>query len=198
MAEITDERLAALTRAEKLLDALWNDKEKGLEFKKMVKAKVPDANIPQLDIIDTVTKPYNEKMASLEESNKKLTERLNNWETEKLNAKEEADLAKQLDAIRATHRFTDEGMKKVVERMRDKKNPDAEAAAAWVLAQEPKAKPVASSVVPGVPGKANLFGSAKASDDWKELNADPVAYADQEIANIIANPEQYKEFGGSL
>lgn len=196
--EISQERLAALGRAEALLNTLWNDKEKGLEFKRMVKNKVPDAKIPELDIIETVTKPYNDQISALKESNKKFEDRLTAWETEKLNAKEEGDLTKMLDSVRSKHRFTDDGMAKVVARMKEKNNPDAESAAAWVLAQEVPVKPANSSIVPGVPGKANLFGSAKQTDEWKELNIDPLGYADNEIANILTNPEQYREFGGEL
>lgn len=196
--EISKDRLEALGRAEALLNGLWNDKEKGLAFKKMVKEKVPTASIPELDMIDTVTKPYNDKISALEESQKKLQANLEKWETEKLNAKEEGEMTKMLDDIRKRHGFTDSGMQKVIDRMKEKNNPDADSAAAWVLSQEPKAKPAASSVVPGLPGKMNLYGSAKNDEMWAELNKDPQGFADQEIANIITNPSDYLEFGGQL
>ena len=195
--EVSAERLDSLTRAEKLFNALWNDKEFGLTLKKEVKKHVPDARIPDLDIVETVTKPYDEKIAKLADDNKKLLERLDKYDEEKINSAEESAMSKELDRVRQANKFTDEGMKKVIERMKEKKNPDAEAAAAWVLAQEPKSSPVTPSSL-GFSTKANLFGSNSQSDDWKELNLNPEAYADKEIASILSNPEQYREFGGSL
>ena len=194
--EVEESEVAALNQARNLFDTLLQDKDIGLSLKRKVKEKIPTARFNDLEIVDTVTKPYDEKISALTENNKKLEERLNKWEQDKLNAAEESELNGQLDAVRSKFKFTDEGMKKVIARMTEKKNPDAESAAAWVLSQEPKNEPVKPSSMFG--GKANLFGSAKETDEWSELNKDPMAYADQEIANIMNNPENYREFGGAL
>lgn len=196
--EISQEKFESLQRATNLLDSLWNDKDKGLEFKRMVKEKVPTARVPELDLIDAVTKPRDEKMSKLEEMNKKLSDRLDAWETKELNSKEESEFRSELNGVRTKYKFTDEGMQKVINRMQEKKNPDAEAAAAWVLSQEPKSSPTAPSNAAGFPTKANLYGVGKQDDEWKELNQDPVAFADKEIMNILSNPEQYRELGGTL
>jgi len=198
VVEVSKARLEALARAESLLNTLWNDKDEGLKFKRMVKDKVPTAKIPELDVIDAVVKPRDEKLSAIEEANKKLAERLDAYEKEKLDAKEEAEVQKHLDEVKSKNRFTDEGMRKVIERMKEKNNPDVESAAAWVLAQEPKTEPTKKSVVPGGFGKADLYGSATMSEDWKDLNLDPMGYADKEIMSILARPEDYKEMGGSL
>lgn len=194
--EVEESEVAALNQARNLFDTLLQDKDIGLSLKRKVKEKIPSARFNDLDIVDNVTKPYDEKIAALAEKSDKLEERLRKYDEEKLNAKEESELNGQLDAVREKFRFTDEGMQKVIKRMTEKKNPDAESAAAWVMSQEPKSEPVKPSAMFG--GKANLFGSAKETDEWADLNKDPMAYADQEIANIMNNPEQYREFGGAL
>ena len=60
----------------------------------------------------------------------------------------------------------------------------------------PKNEPVKPSSMFG--GKANLFGSAKETDEWAELNKSPTDYADAEIMRILETPENYREFGGAL
>jgi hypothetical protein len=194
--EVEESEVRALNQARQLFDALLQDKDIGLSLKRKVREKIPTAKFNDLEIVETVTKPYDEKITKLSEENKKLEERLNKWEQDKLEASEEAELDKTLTSVKDKFKFTDEGMKKVIARMTEKKNPDAESAAAWVLSQEPKNEPVKPSSMFG--GKADLFGSAKKSDEWAALNEDPIAYADQEIMNIMNNPENYREFGGAL
>lgn len=194
--EVEESEVAALNQARNLFDHLLQDKDIGLSLKRKIKEKIPTAKFNDLDIVDTVTKPYDEKIEKLAKENEKLVERLNKYDEEKINAAETSELNGQLDTVRKQYNFTDEGMKKVIARMTEKKNPDAESAAAWVISQEPKTSPVAPSSMFG--GKANLYGSAKETDEWAELNKDPMAYADGEIQRIMNNPEAYKEFGGAL
>lgn len=196
VVEVQKESLDALNQTRQLFDTLLNDGEFGMALKRKVKEKIPAARFNDLEIVDTVTKPYDEKISRLSEENKKLEERLNRWEEKELNAAEEGELNKELDRVRKTYNFTDDGMKKVISRMTEKKNPDAESAAAWVLSQEPKTAPVTPSSLFG--GKSNLFGSASETDEWRDLNNDPQGYADKEIANILSHPEQYREYGGNL
>lgn len=196
VVEIQKDSLEALNQTRQLFDTLLNDGEFGMALKRKVKEKIPAARFHDLEVVETVTKPYDEKINKMAEDHKKLQERLDKYEQEKINSAEEGELNKELDRVRSVYKFTDDGMKKVISRMTEKKNPDAESAAAWVMSQEPKTAPVTPSSLFG--GKANLYGSGSETDEWRELNKDPEAYADREMANILSHPEDYREFGGAL
>src|SRR5574337_56914 len=168
MAEIDDKELDTLRRAYKLMDDLYSDKEYGMAFKKMMKAKAPESRIPELDIVESVTKPYDDKIASLVEENKKLREEWENDRKSRKDKEEEVFVRATLDDVQRKYGLTDDGMQKVIARMKDKNNPDAEAAAAFVLSQQPKTKPATTSNY--TPSDLNLYGSSTADEQYKELH----------------------------
>ncbi len=198
IVEISKAELDILRNGHALLDKLWNDKDAGLNFKKMVRSKLPEAKIPELDTIEVVTKPIYDELEESKKKNKSLEDRLDQWEANQKNAKDENDLQSTLDRVQKDYGFTEEGMKKVKNRMMEKNNPDAESAAAWVAKQEPKAQPVASSNY--MPQDLNLYGVQNKDDNFAQLH-DPDTRrqweADQ-INDILSSPEKYREFGGSL
>lgn len=183
MPEISDTELAVKNRAVALLDRMWNDPKEGMTFKKKVKELVPDAKIPELDIIASATAPLVAEIEEQKKANKTLAGRLDNWEKSHKDSREENDLQLQLNSIKKQYSFTDEGMQKVIDRMRSKNNPDAEAAAAWVASQERKSRPVTDSAL--LPSAMNLFGSNSEDETWAELNKDPRGWADRELVKMI-------------
>lgn len=183
MAEISDADLAVKNRAVALLDKMWNDPKEGMSFKKRVKELVPDAKIPELDIVDSATAPLVAALEEQKKTSKTLADRLDNWEQNQKNSKEEGELQTQLDHIQKQYGFTVDGMQKVVDRMKAKNNPDAESAAAWVASQERKAAPVSNSAL--MPTALNLYGSNSEDESWAALNKDPVKWADQEMVKMI-------------
>ena len=183
MPEITEAELALARKYESLYNKLWNDPEEGLNFKRKVKKLVPDAQIPELDMIDTTVKPFEEKLAKQAEDNKALRERLDLIEKKSKDEKEESEFAKSLDSARRKFHLTDEGFDKAISRMKEMNNPDAEAAAAWVASQEKKAKPVGSSSF--APSALNLFGSNKVDDSLAELHRDPILWQDNQIQTML-------------
>ena len=183
MPEISDQELAVLKRGQALLDKMWNDPKEGMAFKKKVKGILPDANIPELDIVDTATAPIFEKLEAAEKHSKTLEDRLNKWEQAQTDSKEEAALSVQLETVKKQHGFTVEGMQKVIDRMKEKNNPDVESAAAWVASQERRSKPVTDSVL--MPSALNLYGSNKEDADYAELNRDPQGWADKKVVSML-------------
>lgn len=183
MPEISDAELALAKKYEGLYNKLWNDPKEGLNFKRKVKELVPDAQIPELDMIDVTVKPFEEKLAKQEESNKVLLARLDAIEKAKKDGDEESALVKSLDSARKKFHLTDEGFDKAVARMKQMNNPDAESAAAWVASQEKKARPVGSSSF--APAALDLYGSNKVNDDWASLHKDPVAWQDSQIQIML-------------
>lgn len=196
MAEISDEQLATLQRAHKLLDTLWNDKDQGTAFKKMVKAKMPDVSIPEVDVAERLQKDSDEKYTKVEAQNKALQDRLDKWESSQKDKEEEGTLKKRIDAVQKEYGWTEEGMEKVIKRMREQNSADVESAAAWVDKHNPKAKPTTNSTPAYMPEKMNLYGTGEKDERWADLNKSPERYFDKEVTNIMNNPENYREFGG--
>lgn len=183
MPEISDAQLELANKYQSLYNKLWNDPKEGLAFKRKVKELVPEAQIPELDMIDTTVKPFEEKMAKQAEENKALKDRLDNIEKRSKDEKEESDLVKSLDSARKKFHLTDEGFDKAVARMKEMNNPDAEAAAAWVASQEKKARPVGSSSF--APSALNLYGSNKVDESMADLHRDPIAWQDATIQTML-------------
>lgn len=185
MPEISEAELAVKNKAVELLNRMISDPKEGLDVKRKIKALIPDAKFPELDVIDTVTGPLLNRLAESEKTNKTLADRLDNWEKSQKDTKEESDLQSQLDTVRKQFSFTHEGMEKVIDRMKSKNNPDVESAAAWVAAQERKAAPITNSAL--MPSALDLYGSNRASDDLDivALNKDPQGWADQKIVKML-------------
>ena len=183
MPEISDADLAVKNRAVALLDKMWNDPKEGMTFKKKVKELVPDARIPELDIVASATGPLLAELEEQKSVSKSLKERLDSWEKTQKDSKDELELQAQLDGVKKTYSFTNDGMQKVIDRMKSKNNPDAEAAAAWVASQERKSKPLTDSAL--LPSALNLYGSNSSDDSWAELNRDPVGWADKEMVKML-------------
>jgi len=200
--QMTKQEADMLRNAHSMMSKLYNHPEKAMEFKKL--AKEAGYKVPELDTIERVTKPYDEKMNGLSEENKKLKERLDKWESDNLNASEEKALSKQLSAIQKEHGFSDEGMQKVIARMQEKKNPDVEAAAAWVKSKEPKPQLSTNSnnYSPSKFNGASMTGGGEDGEKaWKTLMKDAKNntddYFSSVVNDVINNPENSREFGGN-
>lgn len=196
MVEISSEQLHLLNASKDLLESMWQDPERGNAFKKMVKEIRPQAHIPELDIIDRVTKPYEEKLTAAEERFAKVEKDLSDFKEGLKTEKETKAFERQLNDVKKQGNFTEDGWKKVVNRMVEKNNLDVEAAAAWVKSHEPKASPSSGSNYS--PQGFDMFGTSDKNDAWAELHNDPVKFADKEMTNILNNPERYQEMGGEL
>lgn len=181
MREVSEEEYTVLTRAKNLLDRVWNDPEDGLNFKKKVKNLIPNAIIPEVEAANQTA--LEKRFAKEAEERAAIAGRLDKWESARKDEKEEGELSKTLNKVKSDFRFTDEGMDLVVSRMKEKNNPDAEAAAAWVLAQDKKNAPISKSNYS--PASMNLFGAGKEDAMWADLNKDPVAFFDAKTAEIL-------------
>jgi hypothetical protein len=188
--EISKADLALLQRAKGVLDSLYTDGKVGMDFKRMLKTKFPDTKIPELEMVENFRERVDNKLDPIVQENKKLKERLDKWETDSLNEKEEKALRSTLDDVQKKYGFTDDGMQKVIDRMKSKNNPDAESAAAFIKSQEPKAQTIKSSNF--LPESMNLFGSSEKSEDASiaALHTDPRKWQDREIAKMLNEFEQ--------
>lgn len=191
--EITRGQLAMLQRGHSLLDKLYSSKETGTAFKRLAKTADPEGKlikVPDIDIADEFAKPINDKLAALEEDNKKLRTSI---EEDKKQRKDDADLFDintRIDLVVKKRGLTDEGRKGLIKTMQDRQIADPDAAAAVYLESIPKPdsqRP--SSILPQRLGKWDGSGrepfSGHDDEKIKKFFEDPEAAADEEIANIL-------------
>lgn len=187
MPEISEAQQAIYTKAVSLLDRMISDPKEGLTTKRRIKELMPEAKFPELDIVANATDPLIAEIDESKKANKLLAERLDAWEKNQKDHKEESELQSQLDGIKKQYGFTVDGMQKVLDRMKAKSNPDAESAAAWVAAQERKAAPVKDGYSAS---NLNLFGSNEADESWKALNLNPEKWGVNEMEKMLAEYER--------
>ncbi len=187
-AQIADERLRELA------DKLWNDKTLGPQVQKFAKALYPDAKTTD-DVVEPWVGPLREQIEALAKQNEELrAERVAEKKASEQQTSEKSfrDL---LDKVRKDYSLTDEGIDKVVARMKEAGAYDAEAAAAWVARQTP------SPAAPGptwAPQHLDLFGSRNKDEAMAQLHNDPQGYMDSQLSEFVRNPDQYVQetFGG--
>lgn len=197
MVEVSENDYENLKQAKALMESLWNSKTTGQKFKRVLKEHNPNFSIPEIDVVDEARKPIDEKLTAHEKTIEALQKRLDERESKEKDEKEQTDLKKEIEDVRKKFGLTDEGFDKMINRMKEKKSYDPEAAASWVKSQEPKSK-LASESKLGLPGKIDLYGSNSKDEAWADLNRDPMGFFDKEAERIFENPENYKEMGGAL
>lgn len=183
--EISQAELDQLRGARALLGTLLDDPSEGLSLKRKVKKILPNARFPELDMIENVTKPYDERLEQQGKTLKELQDQVAADKKARDDAVAEQSLRQRLDSVRSQYGFTDDGMNAVVARMKDQSSPDVEGAAAFVAGQQPKPKPVATSGM--FPSKMNLFGAAEQSEDpkIKALHQDPMHFLETEAIAVL-------------
>jgi len=175
IVEIQESELQALRNVQQMVDSLWNDPEKGMKVKELVKEKYPNANIPELDAVKFARGAEERAKSIADESAKILTERLEKMEStlkERDDAfkarEEEQKFEAEVDRVKRQYSLTTEGMEKVFSRMKERNNPDVESAAAWVISQEPKQSPANGNLFS--PTSMDLYGASSGDKEWEDLN----------------------------
>lgn len=208
IVEVSKSRLQLLENVGALSDRLWNDEKIGMAIKERYTELVPNANIPEVVVAQSKRKVEQDFIAKVDAKEKAIEDRISAFEKAQkdrdeadYNKKAEVAFADDVEATKKKYHLTVEGMEKVFARMKDKNNPDIEAAAAWVTDHEVKAKPVSPSGF--APQSMDMYGSNSGDKEWEDLNRDPIKYGDKvlsEMANDFANGNfsRYKEFGGDL
>lgn len=183
-----------MQRAYDLVNALWNDGEVGAKIRSTAKSRY-NIQLPD-DAVDSRIEPLNKKIETLEKTlADERAERAKKAEEEATN-KQKNDIEGALNAARQKYNLTQEGFDKMVERMKATQNfSDAEAAAAWVVSNEPK------PVNPGPswqPKNIDLKGNLN-KEMVKLLHDDPEEYENQQLAEFFKDPDTYvKETAGVL
>lgn len=193
---MSSEEANALRSAHMLLNKLYNHPDKSMDFKHLLRET--GHKVPELDVVDQVVKPRDEKLSSLESEMKKLREERDAERKAAKDKQDEDDLRGTLDSVRKEYGFDEEKMSKVMSRMKEKNNMDAEAAAAWVASKEPKPKLSTASHNFGpssFDGKKAFAGEGEAADkEWKMLMDDAARGTSNHlnmVADEIFNQQQF-------
>ena len=201
--QVSKAEYATLQNAASFLkDGLWNDKDIGLKVKQKAKERFKDVAIPELEVQETLEAQKNAFEEKLEAERKAREELKAEMDADKKSRQEKEDNLSFLDQynkVKKDYSFTDEGMEKVMARMKEKNNPDIESAAAFVARQEPS-KPVSSSnYMPQEFDAKNAFGGFEGKV-WEGFeNPDTRRATENDIINQVLNsPDKFREFGGSL
>lgn len=175
LVEVSKSLLNQLQGTAKLTNAIWNDPKYGMTVKEIVKEKYPDANIPELDAIHSVKRAESEIHTKVEESTKQILSRIEAFEKsqkdrdeKEATTKAEKEFADQVESTKKKYQLSPEGMEKVFSRMKEKNNPDVEAAAAWVTDHEPKQDPLMNSSYS--PSGIDMYGASSGDKEFEEIN----------------------------
>lgn len=187
----------AATRAQELLNRLWNDGSLGAQVRKKAKEAFPDIVLPE-DNLEPALAPMREENNALKTQLEALAAKLAERETKEAEAaakREEIDYEARLNKVRTDRHMTEDGFNAMIERMKATGNyTDPEAAAAWVMEQSPPPKPAGPYLGPQA---ANFYGTQQQDERFKLLHQSPAdRFVDAELMEFINDPDAYVNSAG--
>ena len=174
--EMTAEEAKVLRGSKALMDALLKNPKTRRDAEKLVKTLYPDTTTT-----DDLAEPYVKKIDGLEA---KLDKFLKAQEDEKLDSK----FNQQINELRTTRSYTDDGIEKIKKVMLEKGIPDAIAAADHWERQNPAPANVESNFAPTDWG----FGRKTEDADMKLLFSDEDQWAEREARKVWQEEAQKK------
>jgi hypothetical protein len=183
MAEISDEELARLRGADKLLDKLLRQGKS--ENKRAVQKALKDIE-PTYQTDDDFAAPYTAEIADLK---KTVTDFIKEARDEKLEGKFQTTLDRYRLSDANPNGYTPEGIEKILTLMKERTIPDVEAGVALFERLNPPAPPPVAGMHPtswgfGEPGKDST------DEDRKLLFRDEDAWAEREAIKVFQEAER--------
>jgi hypothetical protein len=149
---------------------------------KLVKKHFPDTPIPELDAAKPIYDAVEELKAELAKEREDRAKEKAEREKAEVEAGAKREIANYRRELRAQG-WDDEGIEKIETRMREKQNPDWEAAALWVKAQMPET-PAIPTTFSGQ--RFDWFTPPKdGADDHQLLMKDPRKFQDKQVADFL-------------
>lgn len=188
--EISKAEYDTLVGIRSLMDKAWDSKDKGSAFRRLLKDVDPTVKLPE-DVADSVIAPVRTELDEVKNQFKATSDRLDAFLKDTKDEKDTNALRADLTAAQKKFGLDEEGMTKVMQRMRDKSNPDVEAAAAWVASQAPNPQPISDHGISSI--SADLFGTTKKEDEFEALHTGgdpfkPGGWFDREATKILNEP----------
>jgi hypothetical protein len=173
-------------RAYDLVNTLWNDDVAGAKIRSTAKSRY---NIPLPDdAVDARLAPLQAKLdAMTKERDEERAANAKAKEDEAQN-KQRTNIQEAIEGARNKYHLTQEGFDKMVNRMKETQNfTDAEAAAAWVVSNEP---PPPNPGPSWAPKNIDLKGNLD-KEKVKLLHDDPIQFQDNELEEFTKDPDKY-------
>lgn len=189
---VSKAELDTLRNIKTIMDKAWDDKTNGAKFRGLLKTVQPDLKIPD-DLAESAIAPVRGEVEDTRKEVKGLAEKLDKFLNDTREEKDTASLRKDLDDAQKKFGLDDDGLKKVMTRMKDKNNPDVFAAAAFVASELPKPQPTSDHGL-GSTG-LDLFGTTQKEDKYASLHTGgdpfrPGGWFDQQAKEIMNEPAQ--------
>ena len=187
MAEISDAALAELQQAHTLLKSLYADSAIGMDFRKIVKKKYPQASIPELDAVvrtEEIGTALDKRFGEVETN---LSKKIDGFLSER--AKEREDVAvnafsARIDKIVKDRGYTKEGTEKLLGLMKDRGIQDPDDAVLIFESRQPKETPKARQHS----SRMNFVTSEGKDDDgFKRLMENPEQFMMDEMTTAFEN-----------
>lgn len=184
MPDITDAELSELKRAHALLKELYADGSVGMDFRKIVKKKYPDAVIPELEAVTVAEKAGGDLEKKFGELSTGITKKIEDFLAARNKEREDADVAnfeQRVKSVVKERGYTKEGEEGLLKIMKEKGINDPNDAAILFEAGQPKVKAKSSY------STRMRFVSPESKDDesFKRLMEDPEQFAADALVEAI-------------
>ena len=147
------------------VESIYNDPQLNKEAKRLIKRKYPNLAIPDLDMEEKI----DQRLGAEEERRRKETD------TARTKAETDAWTASRAK-VKADYGFTDEGLSDLEKWMQEHAVADHEVAASYRASKNPKTTE---------PTYDSQFWHHEKADNFKEIAAEPEAWARREILGAI-------------
>ena len=130
MREVSDEEYAFLQGRRQVADfvePIYNHPKWGREAKRLIKEVYPQVRIPDYDIEAKIDQRFDAEKRARDEADAAIKQ-----------ARDEAHWQQKKDEVRKQYGFTDEGMQRLENFMKEKYIGDYEVAASYLASKEPK------------------------------------------------------------
>ena len=190
MAEVNDAELSELRRLQAFHKSLYDDGSVGMDFRKLIKKKYPNAVIPELDALvkaEEIGADLSKKTGETTDAAMKKIDDFLAKEAKKEEDRQVADFEGRINTRAKERGYTEDGTKKLLELMKERNIPNPEDAAVIFEARQPKAK-----AAPRQFSSRMDFISADDKDDdkFKQLMADPEQYMMDEMMAALQPAEE--------
>ena len=186
MPEISDAALAEYQKAHGLMKALYDDSAVGMDFRKIVKAKFPNASMPELDAVKRTEELSSGINKNFEMLGIGLNKKIDGFLEDRRKEQEEIAVnafSEKIEKLTKERGYTREGQEKLLTLMQERGIHDPEDAAVIFESRQPKTP------------KSRQFSSRmnfispddKDDEKFKQLMADPEQFMVDEMMTALGN-----------
>ncbi len=193
MAEINDAELAELRKLQAFHKSLYDDNSVGMEFRKLIRKKYPQASIPELDALEAAEKSGSSIEKKFEELSKGATEKIDKFLSDRQKEQDDSAVAAyqaRFDKMVKERGYTEEGQKKLIELMKTKGIREPEDAAIIFETMQPKVKTAPKQFSSRM---AFVSPDGKEDESFKQLMGDTDQWFGDEFANALEELKSQRE-----